>query len=271
MQRYRLREVGELLGLSPGAIRSLVRAGFVSPGKGPRAAWLFSFQDLIVLRMARSLAAAKVPAKRITRAVRALRKRLPASMPLSGLRISAVGERVVVKEGAGRWQAEDGQYVLAFEGDPQDGSLSAIERKRASSPHGAQAWFDRALDLEASDAERSAQAYGRAIAADPSFVEAHVNLGLLLHENGKLAQAELAYRDGLEACGEAALLHYNLGVLLEDMARQDEACAAYEAALRADPRLADGHYNLALLCQALGKPKEAIRHMAQYRRLTRRR
>ena len=42
---------------------------------------------------------------------------------------------------------------------------------------------------------------------------------------------------------------------------------AYEAALHEDPALADCHYNLALLCEDLQKPQEAIRHMAQYRRL----
>jgi hypothetical protein len=31
--------------------------------------------------------------------------------------------------------------------------------------------------------------------------------------------------------------------------------------------MADCHYNLALLCEELDRPQEAIRHMAQYRRL----
>ena len=39
------------------------------------------------------------------------------------------------------------------------------------------------------------------------------------------------------------------------------------AALRGDPTLADCHYNLALLCEKVQKPREAIRHMSQYRRL----
>jgi tetratricopeptide (TPR) repeat protein len=42
---------------------------------------------------------------------------------------------------------------------------------------------------------------------------------------------------------------------------------AYEAALREDPQFADCHYNLALLCEELGEPRQAIRHMSQYRRL----
>jgi tetratricopeptide (TPR) repeat protein len=64
------------------------------------------------------------------------------------------------------------------------------------------------------------------------------------------------------------VLLYDLGVLLDDMSRKSEAVEAYQAALRSDPRFADCHYNLALLCEGLGKPREAIQHMAEYRRLT---
>jgi tetratricopeptide (TPR) repeat protein len=45
----------------------------------------------------------------------------------------------------------------------------------------------------------------------------------------------------------------------------------YERAVNVDPTFADCHYNLALLYEALGKPREAIRHMAEYRRLHRKR
>src|SRR5262245_24409346 len=128
MQQYGVREVEKLLRLSRSTIRAFIDAGFVSPSRGPRNAWLFSFQDLIVLRTAQALAAASIPHKRITRSVKELRRHLPDSMPLSGLSIGAVGDRVVVKEGASRWQAESGQYLLAFEGDPDDGSLNVVER-----------------------------------------------------------------------------------------------------------------------------------------------
>src|SRR2546426_11160062 len=124
MHPYSARDVERLVHLPRSRIRSLVEAGFVSPARGPRNAWRFSFQDLIVLRTAQALATAKVPHRRITRSVKALRRHLPDAMPLSGLSISAVGDRVVVKEGSSRWQADSGQYLLAFDGDPDNGSLS---------------------------------------------------------------------------------------------------------------------------------------------------
>src|SRR2546426_797417 len=237
------------------------------PAGGPRKAWLFSFQDLIVLRTAQALAAAKVPRKRITRSVKELRRHLPQSMPLSGLSICAVADRVVVKEGHSRWQAESGQYLLAFEGDPVDGSLSVIESKVAEPAPSAADCFDRGVALESKDAEAALRAYEQAIAEDPTLLDAHINLGSLLHETGRFAKAERVYRDAIKASGSDPVLLYNLGVLLEDMRRKTEAMQAYEAALRGNPGFADCHYNLALLCEELRKPKEAIRHMAQYRRL----
>jgi tetratricopeptide (TPR) repeat protein len=229
---YGVREVEKLLGLPRSTIRALIGAGFVTPARGPRNAWRFSFQDLIVLRTAQALVAARVPAKRITRSMKELRRHLPESMPLSGLSIGAVADRVVVKEGARRWQADTGQYLLAFEGDPAAGTLSVIEARGAS-------------------------------------LEERIDGGVALHEAGRLAEAERAYRDALEACGPDPLLWYNLGVVLADSGRKREALAAYRAALEGDPRLADCHYNLALLCEELAMPQDAIRHMAQYRRLTR--
>ena len=89
VQPYGVRDVEKLLRLPRSTIRALIAAGFVSPARGPRGAWLFSFQDLIVLRTAQALAAANVPQRRITRSVRELRRHLPDSMPLSGLSASA--------------------------------------------------------------------------------------------------------------------------------------------------------------------------------------
>src|SRR5207253_3370868 len=142
---------------------------------GPRNAWRFSFRDLIVLRTAQALVEARVPAKRITRSMRELRSRLPGAMPLSGLSIGAVAERVVVREGSRRWQADTGQYLLAFEGSPTDGSLSVLERPAPC-------------------------------------VDDYIDRGCELHEAGKLVEAERAYREGLEACGDDPVLLYNLGI-----------------------------------------------------------
>jgi predicted Zn-dependent protease len=266
MNQYGVRDVERLVGIPRSTVRTLVEAGFVSPTRGSRRAWLFTFQDLIVLRTAQALAAASVPRRRIMRSLKELRRGLPEAMPLSGLSIGAVGARVVVKEGGGAWAADSGQYLLGFEGNPADGSLSVIVR-REEAPAGGSDWFEQALALESADPAAALQAYERAVEADPAHLDARINLGRLLHESGRHAHAERAYRDALKACGSDPLLLYNFGVLLDDMERKAEAIDAYVEALRGNPAFADCHYNLALLYEAAGRPKDAIRHMAQYRKL----
>jgi tetratricopeptide (TPR) repeat protein len=267
MHSYGVADVEKLLRLPRSTIRALIKAGFVAPARGPRKTWLFSFQDLIVLRTAQALAAAKVPAARITRSLKALRKQLPDEMPLSGLSIGAVGDHVVVRDGVAQRRVDSGQYLLGFEGDPQAGALSVIERPQPPRPAATRNWYEEAVALEPDDPEAAIKAYEKAIDAEPARLDARINLGRLLHETGKLARAERAYQDALAIDGDEATLYYNLAVLLEDMNRGSDALEAYKAALAADPKLADAHYNLALLYERLRRPKDALRHMAQYRRL----
>ncbi len=269
MSEYGVHEAAKVLGLAPGTIRALVRAGFVSPARGPRNAWRFSFQDLIVLRTAQALAAARIPARRITRSMKELRRRLPSTMPLSRVSVCVDANKVVVREGRRRWQADSGQYLLAFEADAAEGSLQVIGGQPPRAEPSAAEFFERGIALEGVDTGAAMAAYRRALAADRSFLEARLNLGRLLHDIGRLGEAERVYRAASEQQTEDPNLLYNLGILLEDMARKEEALTAYESALRANPRFADCCYNLALLCEALGKPREAIRYMGQYRRLTR--
>jgi tetratricopeptide (TPR) repeat protein len=265
--QYGVRTVEKLLCLPRSTIRGLIRAGFVEPARGPRGAFLFSFQDLIVLRTAWALTQAELSPRRIIRSLKQLRSQLPDSVPLSGLRIGAVGDRVVVQEGDARWQAESGQYLLAFEVELTDGAVRLTDRTEAEKAQ-AEDWFSRGAILEALDPDAAQDAYAQALAADPAHRGAATNLGRMLHEAGLPDQAERVYRACLAAYGSDALLHYNLGVLLDDMGRIDEAAQAYEHTLSDDPGMADCHYNLARLRQAQGRPREAIRHLAQYRKLS---
>lgn len=262
-----------MLRLSRSTIRGLIDTGFVSPSRGARREYRFSFQDLIVLRAARSLLQSKVSRRRIRRSLEDLRRHLPETMPLSGLSICAVGDRVVVREGKSHWQVDDGQYVLGLDISVEAGELHVVERKEeaaapaAEPPQPEQDWFEQALELESTDWRAAMSAYERAVQADDGNLAAWINWGRLLHEHGELQAAEKTYRHALESCGADALLMFNLGVVLEDLGRTSAAVEAYQTAIGEDPNLADGHYNLARLYESLGKPQHAIRHLGQYRRL----
>jgi DNA-binding transcriptional MerR regulator len=275
MPTYSVREVERLLQLSRSTIRGLIDVGFVTPERGARREYLFSFRDLIVLRAARTLIQAKVPRKRIRRSLEDLRRRLPETMPLSGLSICAVGDRVVVRDGGTRWQADDGQYLLGLDVTLENGVLHMIERpvaapdavKDRDEPKTAEQWFAEALQLESADPGAARGAYEHAVQADPRHIASWINWGRLLHEQGATREADQVYCRALDECGRDSLLMFNRGVLLEDLGKTGAALEAYQAAIEEDPHLADCHYNLARLYEVLGKPQHAIRHLGQYRRL----
>ena len=279
MHSYSVRDVERVLRLSRSTVRGLINVGFVKPSRGARREYRFSFQDLIVLRTARALIEAKVSRRRISRSLEDLRRHLPETMPLSGLSISAVGDRVVVRDGKSQFQADNGQYVLGFDVNVEDGTLRVVERKEAAvaeakqalaakdGPKDADAWFNEALELESNDPRGAQKAYQQAVKADADNVSAWINWGRLLHEQGDTKQAESVYRRAVDQCGADPLLMFNLGVLLDDLGNTGAAIEAYQSAIGEDPTLADCHYNLARLYESLGKPQHAIRHLGQYRRL----
>jgi hypothetical protein len=265
---YSLQDVRRLLGLPRSIVRGLIDAGFVSPLRGPRREYRFSFQDLVVLRAAHALVQAKLPTTRILRSLRRLRTQLPPGVPLSGLRVEAVGDAVVVRDGAVQWQPDDGQYLLRFHVDATHGRLAFLDMvgQPVVSAH---ALFARAVELEETQPEQACTVYRQAIGADPQLAAAYSNLGRLLHERKQLAEAEAVYRECLARCAPDDSLFFNLALLLEDLDREGEAVRAYQAAIELNHDLAEAHYNLALLHEAAGRAQDAIRHLSAYRRLSR--
>ena len=263
-----MQDVGRLLGLPRSIVRGLIDAGFVRPSRGPRREYRFSFQDLVVLRTAQALVDAKLPTTRILRSLRRLRTQLPPEVPLSGLRVEAVGDAVVVRNGPQAWQTDDGQYLLRLQVEAPQGRLAFLDMP-GQPVESARALFERASEMEETQPEKACDLYRRAIAADRGHVDAYINLGRLLHERDRYADAEAAYRSGLMHVPQDATLLFNLALLLEDMQRPREAMQAYRKTLDVDRDNAQAHYNLALLCEASGLAQEAIRHLAAFRRLRR--
>lgn len=273
---YTLRHVEEMLGLGRSAVTSLIDAGVVTPTRGRRNEFRFSFQDVVLLRTAAQLRAAQIPPRRMHRSLQLLKARLPVEMPLSGLRIKAIGNSVAVRAADAQWESDAGQLLLDLEVAPTTGGSVSFLDRGAAGQHAAevaapdddaQAWFRRGEGLEAHDAAAAEAAYRQALQHDPAHTDAYLNLGAMWCEAGRADEAVALYRTALTHRADAALLHYNLAIALEDVHLEAEALAAYERCLALAPSLADAHYNAARLHEQLGDRQAALRHYSAYRRL----
>lgn len=269
---YTLRALQEMLGVSRAVVSRLVAAGFVSPQRGPRNEYRFTFQDVVLLRTAHGLQAAQIPPRRIVGSLQRLRASLPAALPLTGLRITAVGKDIVVREGGTHWSPESGQLLMDFEVAPVGGEVAFLQPgpvQEAADDDPAE-WFSRGEALEeAGDHAGAEAAYRQALVLAPDHADTYMNLGAMLCEAGRCGDAVALYDEALAHCPPEAALHFNRAIALEDLGRLEEALAAYERCLALQPGMADAHFNAARLHERLGHFQNALRHFSAYRRLQR--
>lgn len=265
---FTLKRVQEMLGLSAATVSKLISAGFVSSSRGKRNEHRFSFQDLMLLRTAHALQQARIPPRKILRSLAKLKADLPAELPLTGLRITAVGADVVVRDRSGQWNPDSGQLVMDFEVADVGGTVSILQAAPVATT-AAIDWFKQGEALEATDRAAAEKAYRRAIEQDPSRAAPYLNLGAVLCEDSRCDEAVHLYEAAIDTVGQEPLIHFNHAIALEDQSRPREAVAAYERAVALDSTLADAHYNAGMILEKLGDGRAALRHFSAYRRLHR--
>ncbi|XP_014915942.1 protein O-mannosyl-transferase TMTC2 [Poecilia latipinna] len=85
------------------------------------------------------------------------------------------------------------------------------------------------------------------------------NLGNVLKNQGKMEEAEKAYRNALHYRGNMADMLYNLGLLLQESERFSEALQYYKLAIGSRPTLASAYLNTGIILMNQGNLEEAKR------------
>ena len=281
---YSARHAAQLIGLPESAVRSCIRDGIVgTPNTVPAQ---LSFRDLSALRTVKSLIEAGLPLPRVRRELARIQQSLPAGTSLAELTVEARGGRVHVSglpEAADAAGPAAGQLALPFDlpFDPPaerrapEGEVRELPRPADAAvpviavPATADQWIERGMQLEERDPVAAIDAYRRSLRLRPECTEAWINLGRLFAESGDAAAAHDCFRSALELDPADATAYYNLGVIAQDGGREADAIALYRRALELDPQLAEAHYNLATLFDQSGDSRAAIRHINEYRKLTR--
>jgi tetratricopeptide (TPR) repeat protein len=264
---YTTPEVLRVLKITEQAFQNCLKAALypVGPRRRPRR---FSFQDLVLLRTAKGLCDAGIPVTQIRRVLKSLKDQLPSEQPLANLKVYADGQRVIVAHGEQRWQPDSGQFLLNFDVQELKTPTAALApgQSRVSSVT-AEDWFERGLQLEERSPQEACHAYEKALELNPAIVDAHINLGYLHHQAGRLEKAEAHYRQAIRAAPDDVLGYFNLAVLLEDRGDRTGAIDMYQQVLNREPEYRDAHHNVARLYEAEGRYTDAIRHYSAARKL----
>jgi len=105
------------------------------------------------------------------------------------------------------------------------------------------------------------------IAKNPGAVMAHINLGMLLHGQGRLDDAAEQFSAALQLAPTDAEIHDNLGVTRAALGDRDAARTHFEEALRLAPGTPGTYNNLGNLFASTGQFAEALGHYEEAVRL----
>lgn len=273
---YSARHAAQLIGLPESAIRSCIRDGLV--GAAGTVPAQLTFRDLSALRTVKALIDAGMSLPRVRRELQRIQRRLPTGASIAELTLEARGGQVHIRGVHAEADAGPGQLALPITLDDAPapaGEMRTLPRPvdappdDAAVPTTADQWLVRALQLEERDPVGSIDAYRRSLRLRPECTEAWINLGRMFAENSDPDAARECFRSAIELDPGDATAHYNLGVIAQDGGKEADAIVCYRRALEIDPRLAEAHYNLATLFDQSGDARAAIRHINEYRKLTR--
>lgn len=255
-------EAARLLGLSVGRLRTLDRAGIVSPGGRRLGRRAYTFSDLIALRTAQALLARHVRLRDVTRAVATLQRSLPkVTRPLSELRIVSDGQKVVVRSQEGSYEPLTGQMLLDLEVKSLRDDVVRVLRPAAGKERAKTAYslYVRAsqLDEDTATMKEAEALYRQALEIDPWLAIAYTNLGNICFRKGDEDDAEKLYRRALEIDADQPEAQYNLGYIMLERGCATEAIPRFVAAIKADPKFADAYFNLAMAYEGTGDAPKA--------------
>jgi tetratricopeptide (TPR) repeat protein len=140
--------------------------------------------------------------------------------------------------------------------------------RRAQQAFPADFWINHDLGIELGRSqppqrEEAVRFLTVAAALRPGSPGVRYNLGLVLHDAGRLDEAIVAFRQAIGLKPDYVMAHLELGKVLGEQGQRDEAIAAFRRAIELKPDYADAHYTLGNFLFGTGRPGEAV---AAYRK-----
>ncbi|HUY18534.1 MAG TPA: tetratricopeptide repeat protein [Candidatus Binataceae bacterium] len=260
---FSTRTAARIVAVSPHRIRYWVKHRLVHPVTQRGRRYRFAFRDLLLMRLTKELLPTRHHLEPVQRCLARLHALLDSSRPLTALKLVNDDGRIVVREGALRFDAESGQLLLDFApatpGKVEEGFGPARLQER----------FEEAKRLADEDPLKALQLYADVLGHEPRNFEAHTQVAALLEERGDLGGALRHLHGAATILPTSAVVHLKLGLVYRKREELEAAARSLLRAIECDPTSIDAHRNLAEIYERLGRPREALRHMSAAHRLSR--
>lgn len=144
-------------------------------------------------------------------------------------------------------------------------AIEEYEKAIAADPSNLEAYNNLGvLFKETGRLDQAAEAFQRALALDPKYEKALNNLGVVRYLKGQYEEAIGLFRRAILINPENVESYTNLGIIYFLAERLEEARTAFDRALQLDPKHAETHYNLALLYERRGIWPKALNHYQRF-------
>jgi tetratricopeptide (TPR) repeat protein len=175
--------------------------------------------------------------------------------------------------------SRSGQLTFDFRIDAQPARIIALKPREVAQPplpgvnrplSTAEQYFLMGSLLDDGTPERqeeAAQAYRRALEADPNLVAAIINLANIRYAKDELAEAQALYERAILLDSSYFEAHFNLGNIHHDHGRYQHAERCYRDALALNPDYPDAHFYLAVTLEKMGRSADARQHWQRYQSL----
>lgn len=259
---FSTRAAARILAVPPERIRYWVRRRFINPSVIRGRNFRFAFNDLLVMRLAKELLPSRRHLEPARRCFERVRNLVGLARPVSSLKLENLDGRIVVRDGAARFEAESGQMVFDFEQRTRPGKVE--ERFGAAR---ARERFEEARRLAEEDPLRALTIYSDLVTREPANFEAHMRLAALLEHEGDLKGALRHYLGAASVVPANAEVHFKLGLLYRKQNENENALRSLNRALECDPTMVEAHRSLAEIYEQMGRKREAIKHLGAIHRL----
>ncbi len=137
--------------------------------------------------------------------------------------------------------------------------IETLTRTVSENPNDPQAYVELGwAHFIAGNAVAAQVAYREALAIEPGYVPAKLNLGIALNESGKVDEAERLFAEIVRTNPGHELAHFNLGVIHVKRRHYGKAIKELKSALKANPSSGDAWYYLGLAYERKGEKEQAI-------------